>query len=369
MPLEDPSRERGDACDACLRRSWLVARLSAHLDRAGSAAGEALALDDQALLQVVAGGHLTAVRGEYERFQPTRHRGELAERRVGAFCACSERYPPALRSCLDRPAVLYARAGHARAHELLRRGGVAIVGSRRASPYGVEIAAELARSLAASGLTVCSGMASGIDAAAHRGALVGGATVAVLPAGPDHAYPKAHRRLHEQIVEQGLAVSELPPGARVWRWSLALRNRIIAALTDMTVLVEGARGSGALLTVARAYELEQLVGAVPGRVTSPQAWGPNELLARGATVVRGAGDVLNALSLSAPADPGAAASRRRQLDPEGQRLLDALGEERGVEAALASAGLDTAAGLARLAELELEGYVRRRAGGAYEALP
>jgi DNA processing protein len=173
---------------------------------------------------------------------------------------------------------------------------VTIVGSRRATSYGREVARDLARELAAAGLVVTSGLAFGIDACAHRGALdAGGKTIAVLGCGPDSPYPAAHRGLWRAIAETGVVISELPPGSTPWRWSFPARNRVMAALAAMTVVVEAATRSGSLITADLAAELGRDLGAVPGPVTSRPSAGPNDLLAGGACVVRDAQDVLDAM--------------------------------------------------------------------------
>jgi DNA processing protein len=239
-------------------------------------------------------------------------------------------------------------------------------------------------------------MALGIDGAAHRGALgddagagpaagfgygdggrdrgaeggmsdMGGGpgsrapTIAVLPGPPCDPYPPSHRALCTRIVLGGGALSELPPGAEVRRWSFPARNRIIAALATMTVVVEAAERSGSLVTARVARELGRRVGAVPGQVTSRMARGTNRLLVDGACVVRGPEDVLEALFGGDP-------ERYRLLEPPPlpahlQALLDALSEGDDTARAIASAGFGPSEGVAALAELELAGRLRRAAGG------
>jgi DNA processing protein len=210
-------------------------------------------------------------------------------------------------------------------------------------------------------------MALGIDIAAHRGALAAEAgTVAVLPAGADRPYPASAQALHRQIRERGAVVSELPPGTPVRRWMFPARNRIIAALGQMTIVVEARRESGALLTAGWARRLGRPVGAVPGRATSPLAAGPHELLRSGAELVCGPQDVLDGL-FGAGVRP--MPRRAEPLAPGLEALLGALAEGDGPEAALARAGLDADRGLAALASLELAGRVRREAGGRFSVLP
>ncbi len=173
---------------------------------------------------------------------------------------------------------------------------VAIVGTRRASADGLEMATTLGRGLARAGVTVVSGMALGIDSAAHRGALDGGgATVAVLAGAAEIAYPRSKATLHAELVSRACAVSELPPGFEPFRWCFPARNRIIAGLAQLTLVVEGAERSGSLITADFAGALGREVAAVPGRATSPRTRGSNGLIRDGATVVLGVDDVLDAV--------------------------------------------------------------------------
>jgi DNA processing protein len=243
---------------------------------------------------------------------------------------------------------------------------VALVGSRRASPYGLEITRALGRGLAAAGLTVVSGLALGIDAQAHRGCLeAGGAPLAVLGCGPDVAYPRTNRRLYERVCERGLVIAELPPGQRPFRWSFPARNRIMAGLAQMTVVVEAADPSGSLITSEFATQLGRPVGAVPGHVTSSVAAGSNGLLKDGAVFVTGAGDVLDELygpdpDRELPPPPAAPAH-----DPVQRRLLESVEAGLGIDAICAHAGLPVCDVRAGLARLEAGGHVRRDALGTY----
>jgi DNA processing protein len=240
---------------------------------------------------------------------------------------------------------------------------VTVVGARRATSYGREIAHELGRELAAAGMVVVSGLAFGVDACAHRGALDGGRTIAVLGCGADTAYPAAHRSLWRRICERDLVISELPPGAAPWRWTFPARNRIMAALAGMTVVVEAAARSGSLITADLAADLGRDLGAVPGPITSRASAGPNNLLASGACVVRDAQDVLDAMlgagaeriARSGPAlDSGLAAVLGAVED--GQDSCDA------VAAGLGLSGPEAATALARL---ELLGFLACSTMGVY----
>jgi DNA processing protein len=252
--------------------------------------------------------------------------------------------------------------------ELIDRDPVAIVGARKGSSYGLEVARALGRDLGRAGLTVLSGMALGIDSAAHSGALAGAApTVSVLPGPADRPYPAGRAALHRRITATGAAISELPPGASVWRWTFPARNRIIAGIAAMTVVVEAGARSGALLTAAYAQATRRPVGAVPGLITSPHAAGSNRLLARGAKLVTGAQDVLD--HLFGAGVRKAVSAERSPLEPDQQRLLAAIANGNDTTAALTRAGFPAEEGLARLATLELAGYVRRGPGGRFTVAP
>ncbi len=356
------------ACEQCLARSWLLSRLAGHLEAARGRIEEALALDDQELIAAVGGEQHGSVRIELERLDIDRLRARSARAGVWVICRCDAGYPSRLTDLATPPAVLHVAGAPEHLLALVGADPVAIVGARRPSPYGIEVARSLGRGLGGAGMTVVSGMALGIDAAAHAGALAADAqTVAVLPGGADRPYPAAKRALHAQIRRTGAAVSELPPGTPVRRWMFPARNRIIAALAAMTVVVEAGERSGALLTAGFARGLGRLLGAVPGRVTSPLATGPNGLLAAGAHVVRGPQDVLDALfGYGARAAP---VEDRRTLAPELRPLLAAIGAGHDTAASLARAGFAPEDGLAALAALELAGYVRRQTGGRFSVVP
>ena len=243
---------------------------------------------------------------------------------------------------------------------------VALVGARRASPYGLEAARTLGHELAVSGVPVVSGMALGIDSAAHEGALeAGGLTVAVLAGGADFVYPRSRAGLYRRIAAEGLVVSELPPGTRPHRWSFPARNRIMAGLAAMTVVVEGTVSSGSLITAGFAEDLGRDLGAVPGQVTSTLAAGPNRLLAEGACVVRSAADVLDALYGPGVRPRRLAGDAAASLEPRLAELLAAVERGEGSPDALAADPAAAADVLASLTELELLGLVRRAAGGRY----
>jgi DNA processing protein len=359
------------ACDACLRRSWLIARLAGHIDVAWSARrGNAslLALADAELIAALGGAQRDVLADAYERFAPATLHRRCVVSRVAALCRCDPRYPPAVTDLSDAPAVLYVYGDLARFEQALAVDRVAIVGARRATEYGLQQARGLGRGLAAAGLTVVSGMALGVDAAAHVGALdADGVTVAVLACGPDVAYPASKRRLHARIAATGAVIAELPPGTPPRRWCFPARNRIIAALAQATVVVEAGERSGSLITAGQAADLGREVAAVPGLVTAPLAAGTNALIADGAQLVRGPHDVLELLfgATALQLLPARPDDRTAGLEPDLRALLERVGSGCDTVAALAGPGGAVDAVLAGLAQLELRGLVRRGAGGRY----
>jgi DNA processing protein len=209
-------------------------------------------------------------------------------------------YPAALSELHDPPPHLFAIGELA----LLRAPAVAIVGTRRATPYGERVARELSAALARAGVAVVSGLARGIDAAAHRAALdAGGGTIAVLGTGVDVPYPAAHRALHREIGAAGLLLAEELPGVRPTNGSFPKRNRLIAALARATIVVEAPVRSGALITAAQALDLGRAVAAVPGPIDAPASGGTNELLRDGAIVIAAVADAL--ALVGAPPPPAA----------------------------------------------------------------
>jgi DNA processing protein len=360
------------ACDDCLRRTWLLARLGSHLERArerGRRLPLVLGLPDDELIEALGGLQRDVVARDYGRFRAAPAREAIAAAGLEAVCRCeSGRYPTALAGGEDAPAVLHVAGSVDRLLELLEGDPVAIVGARRASAYGLEVARSLGRGLAAAQVTVVSGMALGIDAAAHAGALETGPTVAVLAGGADRAYPARHRRLYDQIRQRGVAVSELPPETAPWRWSFPARNRIIAGLSRVTVVVEAGERSGSLITADFAAQLGREVGAVPGLITSPLAAGTHALLAAGAALIAGAGDVLDLLA----AQGGrlrAAPERAEPAAPRLRRLLDEIAAGHDTVGRLVGAGAAIDEALAAIAELEALGHIRREIGGHLVVVP
>ena len=355
------------SCDACVARTWLLERLAGHIDRVRGRVEQVLELGDDELIAAIGGREQDRVHRELEALDVEQVRAPIHAAGLETICACDPGYPLALRALAAPPALLHVAGGLERLLELTAEDPVALVGSRHPSPYGMDVASALGRGLGSAGVTVISGMALGIDSAAHAGALEAGApTVAVLPGSAHRPYPPARRGLYRRILATGIAVSELGPGTSVRRWMFLARNRIIAGLAAMTVVVEATEHSGALVTARIAGELDRALGAVPGRVTTPAASGPNGLLAAGARVVRGPQDVLDELYGAGVRHAGSA---RPAPEPELRPLLAAIADGHDTAAALARAGFGIEQGLAALAALELGGHVRRGAGGRFTVAP
>ena len=365
--------EAPEACATCLRRAWLVGALAGHIEKAvensaGNRAQELFALDDEKLARALAGPRAGEFLEWAEAQDPEEQRATVAEARAWACCRHHVSYPDALALLGDSPAVLFGRGDPDHLEGFAADRMVTIVGSRRASSYGRELATGLGRDLASATLTVVSGMAIGIDSCAHRGALEAeGLTVAVLGCGVDIPYPPRHLRLYEEIVERGLVIAELPPGVTARRWTFPARNRIMAALSRMTVVVEARERSGSLITAEMANDLNREVGAVPGRVGSSPAAGTNALLREGASVIRGADDVLDSLVGVGVERPALRTRRGPALEPELARVLDLVEEgSTGADALARRSGLGPGPLATALVRLELSGYLRSDSAGRYE---
>lgn len=274
-----------------------------------------------------------------------------------------EAYPPSLLDLPDPPLVLYA-IGRT---ELFAKPAIAIVGSRQATPQGLEDAQAFAHTLAHAGLTVVSGMALGIDAAAHRGALDAPAsTVAVVGTGPDRVYPARHRDLAHAIASRGLLVSQFAPGTPPLKANFPMRNRLIAGLAKGVLVVEAAPGSGSLITARFAVEQGRDVFAIPGSIHSPLSKGPHRLIRDGAKLVETAQDVLAELGLPATAD-ATGGHGSVEADPIRSRLLDALGGGPvDLDRLVARTGLPPERIASSLVQLELDGRVGALPGGRWQ---
>jgi DNA processing protein len=280
-------------------------------------------------------------------------------------------YPEILLEIADPPLVLYARGSVA----TLDLPAIAIVGTRHPSFYGLQMAEGLAADLAERGIAVASGLARGIDGAAHRGCLAsGGRTLAVLGSGIDVIYPREHRRLAEEIARAGLVLSEYPPGTPPAPRNFPVRNRIISGLALGTLVVEAREASGSLITARAALEQNREVFALPGNVTSPASVGPNFLIKEGAKLVQSWRDIVEELPrpvreriADAERPAGTQPPRGQPLGAEEAAVLERLAADRATQ-------FDELVGAGRLAivelskvllELELRGLVRALPGGLY----
>jgi DNA processing protein len=386
-------------CHACLRRMWLLERMAPNLERQRANIDTLMGLEDRELITLLGGAQERHLAQEHADFSPAD--GAAMQARAAAIglelvCWHAAAYPEQLRA-LERaaPRVLAVNAGQGlaatpdrrplgeagasptvnpaeRLADLCATDAVAIVGTRRATRYGLAAAQRMGRDLAAAGLTVVSGMAFGIDSAAHEGALeAGGRTLAVF-AGPSHrSYPARKSVLFRRILLNGCVISELGAEASTWRWALQARNRVIAGLAAATVLIEAPTRSGAMITVGHANQLGRAIGVLPGPVGVSQSAGPNRLLATGRAgprligwghvrAVRDAQDVLDLIYgegiVDAPPAPKPA------LTPSEATLLKKLATE------VANVTMLEPGAFADLAALELKGRVLRGAGGAITVL-
>lgn len=269
------------------------------------------------------------------------------------------RYPAWLRMVPDPPPVLWVRGDLV----VFEQPSVAIVGSRGASPYARTVARSLAAGLAEAGVVVTSGMARGVDGAAHTGCLdAGGRTIAVLGTGVDVVYPKEHAALAERIANSGVLVSELEPGAPPLAGHFPRRNRIISGLSRAIVVVEASEKSGSLITARLALEQGREVMAVPGSVLYGQNRGAHALIKDGATPVEDAADILDALGI----EWGQGSTGRSPLTDPVQAALERAGPHGiDVEGLVTETGLDAEALLAALTALEIDGRAERLTGARY----
>ena len=324
------------------------------LSKAWSAPREALrvALEPRSLSALLAAQSRIDPAGELER---------LTRAGISVVHPGHPSYPRLLAEISGRPSILYVRGALAPADN----ASVAIVGTRRATPYGRQVAERIATELAQAGITVVSGLARGVDAAAHRAALeAGGRTIAVLGSGPDVIYPAEHRRLAEQILESGAILSELPLGAKPDAQNFPARNRIVSGMTLGTLIVEAPSRSGALITASFAADQGREVFVIPGSVFAPSAEGTNALLRDGARLVRDGADILEDLDLGGSGP--VVTQSRMSLDDDERKLLAALGKEaRHIDELAEEAELPAGAVSALMLTMELKGLVRNHGAQYY----
>jgi DNA processing protein len=280
-------------------------------------------------------------------------------------------YPARLREIYDPPPLLYVRGNI----ELLNRHLISVVGARRPTPYGNQMAERISKDLADRGLVISSGLARGIDASAHKGALSSatGATIGVLGCGIDVAYPKENKKIFEQMEQRGAIISEFPIGTFPAPQNFPIRNRIIAGMALGVVVVEGAQYSGSLITARLAMEFGREVFGVPGHVTQPSSFGPNQLIKQGAKLVTGWEDVVEELPTPVRAElmPVESVSHEERaalvegsLSPTERPLyaLLSLDEARHVDELVELSGLTSSEVLAALFDMELKSVIRQLPG-------
>ncbi|MGA7090508.1 MAG: DNA-processing protein DprA [Candidatus Acidiferrales bacterium] len=280
-------------------------------------------------------------------------------------------YPSRLREIYDPPPLLYVLGNV----ELLNRHIISIVGSRRPTPYGNQMAERLAHDLAERGLVVASGLARGVDASAHRGALTStrGLTIGVLGCGIDVVYPKENKKIFSEIQQRGAIISEFPMGTFPAPQNFPIRNRVIAGMALGVVVVEGQQYSGSLITARLAMEFGREVYGVPGNATQPSSFGPNELIKQGAKLVTSWEDVVEELPTPVRAEltpvetatsEERAALIQQSLAPAERSLYELLTEDeaRHVDDLVETSGLSSSEVLAGLFDLELKGVVRQLPG-------
>jgi DNA processing protein len=268
-------------------------------------------------------------------------------------------YPPALMETADPPCVLYVNGNR----EHLCKPAFAIVGSRNATPQALRDAHGFARTLSDAGLCIVSGLALGIDAAAHRGGLMGaGSSIAVMGTGPDRIYPAANRALAHTLAEKGCVVTEFPVTTPATKWNFPRRNRLISGLSRGVLVVEAASRSGSLITAHLAAEQNREVFAVPGSIHSALSKGCHELLRDGAKLVESAEDILSELGMSSTE------TARQKREPSHPLLRDMGFAPISIDQIAARAGLTAAAVSSQLSHLEVDGRVQALAGGWFQRI-
>lgn len=358
------------ACDRCLRRGALIGFLSPYIagaiaDRHSRTPG-LLKLGETQMIAAVGGSARGAALRLLAEFDADAARAALDRSGSEAICRHAAEYPPLLAQLHDPPNPLYVCGGVERLLSLAAEPCVAIVGGRQPSDHARGVAQRMGRGLAAAGVTVVSGLARGIDAESHRGALEGGgAPIAVLACGPDRPYPAQHRGLYRRVLERGVVVSEFPPGTEVRKWGFPARNRIMVGFSKLVVVVEAREASGSLITAEFAVQENRDLAAVPGHVTTRMAAGSNALLHAGASFVRDTEDVLDLL-FGVGQGPRPEAMPAIAIDPALRAVLDAVEAGDEVPRAGEEAGLSPAEVRAALGRLEALGLVRRDSFGGYE---
>jgi len=342
-------------------RPWIDA-----LRRLRSATALFAASDAELAVTGLGARRIAALRSVDDWAAHRRLRDRCTARGIGIAAYASRDYPESLATLVDAPLLLYWR-GACPPCDI--RPAAALVGARRATRYGLRAARRVGAAAAAAGAWVVSGLANGIDAAAHLGAVEAGRTAAVLAGGVDRCYPSGNRRLAEQILANGVVMSEYPPGTPTLPRHFPVRNRIITGLAEVTVIVEAHERGGSLVSARLAADQGREVMAVPGPIDSPASRGTNRLIAEGARPLLEPRDLLEAMGIAVadhPANAGRPPARPPVNDPESIAILQALDDEpTSVDELVATTRLDQAVILEKLTALELDGLAERLPGGTY----
>jgi DNA processing protein len=355
-------------CQECTRRAWLLAKLSSRLDREierhdQSSFWSVLELPDLELIDAIARHRREELHTAYTEWRPApRCRDEQPQ----ALCRHHAAYPRSLRDDTLSPYSFELRGGVERLRGLLEEKVVAIVGTRKASDYGMEVARELARGLAASGITIASDFAEGIASAALAGALeADSAPLAVMSASVERCAPAWRAPLYRRVLERGCSIAESHTSSRTRRWWSYASARTLALLAQLVIVVEATDKPGDLACANVAFSRARHVAAVPGRVSSPSSRGTNRLLINGARLVRGPQDALDVLYGIGIYEATGQSLAALDLQPRLANVLELVGGGQDTLAKLAATGARSDVVAVALAELELCGLLSRGDGGRY----
>lgn len=355
-------------CRECARRAWLLAKLGGPLDRQierrdQSSFWYVLELPDLELIDAIARHRRAELYAAYAKWQPS---AKCRDEQPQALCRHHAAYPRSLRDDALSPHSFELRGGVTRLQGLLEEKVVAIVGTRTASDYGMEVARELARGLAASGITVASNFAEGIPSAALAGALeADGAPLAVMSAGVERCTPAWHAPLYRRVLESGCSMAESHASSRTRRWWPYASARTLALLAQLVIVVEATDKPWDLACANVALSRARHVAAVPGRVSSPGSKGTNLLLMNGARLVRGPQDALDVLYGVGIYEATGQSLAALDLQPRLANVLELVGGGQDTLAKLAASGTRSDEVAAALTELELCGLLSRGDGGRY----
>jgi len=351
-----------------LNASGIATARQLQLLEAFESAEAILGATDQQLTEVegMTQAHIKKLRAAQQQVNIAELHQKCTEHQLSILTIADEDYPALLKEIDDPPPVLFVQSGFAKADEL----ALAVVGTRKCTPYGRTVARELATNLAQRGFTIVSGLAVGIDGEAHEAALeAGGRTIAVLACGADITYPRQHRQLREQVAQSGAVITECPFGTPPTRERFPMRNRLISGLSLGTVVVEAPSKSGALITARLAAEQGREVFAVPGDINSPTSRGCHGLIKDGAQLVEVPEDVVDGLGIMLRAVPAREQRREVELHGDEETVYQALSHQpQHADAIAESCEIPPARVTSALMLLEVKGLVRRFAGNTYVRL-